>query len=615
MRLQGGHSPGWNVCSDRPYRTCPSLTTANALDRRLSHCIIRLACHIANRLGPSRTFRAAVHATSAHRQARVVASTSTDEAGEEPALGSAYQSTLQVLEWSRLCRHLASFAQTTLGQRACLSLIPPTDQAGSEALLSDTKAVQALEGEYAVEIEFGGIQTAQASDALRRASRGGMLSGQLLQAVASLIQGMSKLQKAIAVAARQAEATGHTVLEPVVQAFKDLPALPELSGEIGFALQEDGAVREAASDGVKKAAAKVRTVEGRLRGILKGHQGEITEIGGRMCVAVPSTADRPPRGILLGSAPGGSAWYLEPPAAVPLNNDLISARAELTAAEEAVLWRLTGKVSERAAELEAGLKAVVWLDTTAAKARCGRWTGGILPEFVPFPKTGKARGGSKKKATAAAAAKKAEGGEEEESVDDDLSTHFMYLRRLRHPLLLGDRLVAEAQGGWRGGSSASVAPKRQRLPGWRGNRNAPYDATSSSGEDSDAEMSPAALPPVPVPIDVTVASGTRAVIITGPNTGGKTATLKAVGLAVLMAKAGMPVPAADPVQMPCFDAVLADIGDEQSLSASLSTFSGHLRRIEALRKESSSKSLILLDELGTGERAIFSLGGSFFTSE
>ena len=65
---------------------------------------------------------------------------------------------------------------------------------------------------------------------------------------------------------------------------------------------------------------------------------------------------------------------------------------------------------------------------------------------------------------------------------------------------------------------------------------------------------------------------------TGPNTGGKTATMKALGLAACMAKTGMMLPAAAPARLPCFSSVLADIGDEQSLTASLSTFSGHIKR-------------------------------------
>ena len=106
-----------------------------------------------------------------------------------------------------------------------------------------------------------------------------------------------------------------------------------------------------------------------------------------------------------------------------------------------------------------------------------------------------------------------------------------------------------------------------------------------------------------VPIDVLVKPETKVVAITGPNTGGKTVTLKTMGLVALMAKAGMFVPAQVPVELPWFDAVLADIGDEQSLQQSLSTFSGHIRRIsriiEALQNNNSN-SLVLLDEVGAG---------------
>ncbi|MQL41472.1 endonuclease MutS2, partial [Escherichia coli] len=90
------------------------------------------------------------------------------------------------------------------------------------------------------------------------------------------------------------------------------------------------------------------------------------------------------------------------------------------------------------------------------------------------------------------------------------------------------------------------------------------------------------------------------IVITGPNTGGKTICLKTVGLAAMMAKSGLYVLASESVQTPWFDSVFADIGDEQSLSQSLSTFSGHLKQISNIRLKSTSQSLVLLDEVGSG---------------
>ncbi|MGK7928331.1 MAG: endonuclease MutS2 [Spirulina sp.] len=104
------------------------------------------------------------------------------------------------------------------------------------------------------------------------------------------------------------------------------------------------------------------------------------------------------------------------------------------------------------------------------------------------------------------------------------------------------------------------------------------------------------------PIDVQIRPDIRVVAITGSNTGGKTVTLKTIGLAALMAKTGLFVPAREPVELPWFSRVCADIGDEQSLQQSLSTFSGHIRRIgrivDAIAED--SQSLILLDEIGAG---------------
>jgi DNA mismatch repair protein MutS2 len=117
------------------------------------------------------------------------------------------------------------------------------------------------------------------------------------------------------------------------------------------------------------------------------------------------------------------------------------------------------------------------------------------------------------------------------------------------------------------------------------------EARAAGSEAGDAPKSP-------VPLTLALTAETRQLIISGPNTGGKTVSLKTTGLLALMAQAGVPVPAAE-ARLPLFTGIYADIGDAQSIERNLSSFSAHVVNLDRIAREASSSSLVLLDELGS----------------
>ena len=103
-----------------------------------------------------------------------------------------------------------------------------------------------------------------------------------------------------------------------------------------------------------------------------------------------------------------------------------------------------------------------------------------------------------------------------------------------------------------------------------------------------------------MPVTIKLIPPATVLLITGPNTGGKTVALKTAGLLALMAQAGLRIPAADGSRLPVFRSLFADIGDEQSIEASLSTFSAHITNIASMDRGLATPALVLLDEVGSG---------------
>ncbi len=171
------------------------------------------------------------------------------------------------------------------------------------------------------------------------------------------------------------------------------------------------------------------------------------------------------------------------------------------------------------------------------------------------------------------------------------------LRRLSQ--LVGDR-EQEATTAIEAAADLDLITARARLAR---SMDAMRPETMPAGSDPAARLSYARHPLLgadAVPVSLNIGPGFRGLVVTGPNTGGKTVALKTLGLLALMHQCGMHLPVADGTQLSVFEAVYADIGDAQSIERSVSTFSSHMGNVIDILQEADEHSLVLLDELGTG---------------
>lgn len=256
----------------------------------------------------------------------------------------------------------------------------------------------------------------------------------------------------------------------------------------------------------------------------------------------------------------------------------------MSKAEADVLLKITQKMQEEIDYIESIFSMMIRLDVINARARYSLAFGGACPDlFLQQEQDSFVATDSSLDARTSVA------------LHPTRKKWTVYLPKAYHPLLLQKHQQA-LQKAMKDVKNANAEIRRRKQQG--GNITLRKE-TNVNLQSLEAKVAKLKEEP-PVPVDIYVAHNTRVLVITGPNTGGKTICLKTVGLAALMAKSGLYVLASESVKIPWFDFVFADIGDEQSLSQSLSTFSGHLKQISKIRSHSTDMSLVLLDEVGAG---------------
>lgn len=482
-------------------------------------------------------------------------------------------------------------------------------------LLQETEAAVLLLDNAGGAMDFSGLDTVAIESAIHSVSGGAVIKGLEAMAVTSLMMFVESLQVNIKAAMKLDEGSCSR-LTTLTETILDAVINKSLVKSIQDIVDDDGSVKDTASPELRRYREQVQRLENRLYQLMdklmrnaddEASLSEVCIVNGRCCIRTTMDNSSFFDGLLLSRSDAGS--MIEPIVAVPLNDELQESRALVAKAELDVLSKLTDKIRLDLDSIQNLLQETIKLDKIAARAKYsiaydGTFPDLYLPNFENETVTS-ATGGSIKQISSAQLPKKA---------------WKLYMPNAYHPLLL-QRHQENIHRAKRDVASATAEIRRRRI---YGQDIAEEDQLASDLDSMKLRVSQLEKDQ-PVPVDFMIAEETTVLVITGPNTGGKTISLKTVGLASLMAKIGLYILASEPVKIPWFNAVYADIGDEQSLTQSLSTFSGHLKQIGAIRAESTSESLVLLDEVGAGTNPLegaalgmsllesFAEAGSFLT--
>jgi DNA mismatch repair protein MutS2 len=448
----------------------------------------------------------------------------------------------RLLEFETLRELLTGYASSPLGQRRIAELVPSLDHAWirtQQQLTTEIREYRRVGGRF----EFAGLPEVQK---LIEKSR---ITGAALET--------TDIRDIVLVADRGAE-WREIVRQPPAAMRSEWAAVIELSAGIqdfttflrAFRnkILPDGTLDDRASPELSRIRREIekqkRQIQESLRGYLRKLaeggtvQDELITIRGeRFVIPVKVEQKRRVQGVVHGASSSGQTVFVEPLETIEQNNELVRLLDEEQAEIHRVLLEMTRQIGENAGAILSAADVLAELELQFAKAR-------FSEDYNCVAVTLSEEGAVEVEQEASTPQDSRGDGRTREPV---LSEARLILHRARHPLL-----------------ERNLKLKNAKI----------------------------------VPITIELEGDHRQLVITGPNTGGKTVSLKTLGLLALMAQSGIPVPA-DRADLPVFDAILADIGDYQSIEQNLSTFSAHVTNIDFISRTATANSLVLLDELGS----------------
>ena len=500
---------------------------------------------------------------------------------------------LRALEFDRIVEAVCRYALTPHGLQRLRALAPATEAEGVAGALAATAETARFLADNQIALQAGtDLETILDSIGVE---------GRALDAVhlVALSAFLSSVDTTCASIRRAGAAT------PSLRRIADATTSFETEiADIRRKIDPSGEVLDDASPELKMVRERLRKQRTRLRGTLESYlrgkdtskylqQQIVTDRNGRYVLVVRSEHRTAIPGIVHGSSGSGASLFLEPLSTVEINNDIVALEQQEAEEIRRILLNLTNAFRRRAADLTRTVNAAVELDILQARARFSKLVDGVEPAIAADGRL--ELRGARHPLLIAEVRRHLSSGEPDSQLD---SPDNGSRATDEHGLTGTGSRATDEHGLTRSGSRATDEHGLTRT-GLRATDERGLTRTASRIAD-DGSRSPDPGTASPVPVDVVLIPPVGVLVITGPNTGGKTVALKTAGLLSLMAQAGLLIPVAGGSQIPVYRSIFADIGDEQSISASLSTFSGHIANVVSMDRALALPSLVLLDEAGAG---------------